>query len=249
MLGPPPAAAPILRPSAAGSRHRGSILAEVASTAPERVRTGYDGADMLVWERNGPPAARRALVPFSVVAQIDSLLWLCLGVRLERDVLHRPGEPSCCTFTGIKSWESCSMFCGYYHTAPPLLPAAVAMLSAQHGCGLFILPPKEMWPAVTGPISKGKMGPWASALFDVGRLMLRFDLADGFSAVFVNFDWAGRFKAKRRQEKSFSIRPVDRIDSVPPDELLLGVVPLSLTRSSPLAANLAPPARQRHGPR
>jgi hypothetical protein len=72
--------------------------------------------------------------------------------------------------------------------------------------------------------------------------MLEFTLPNEYTAVFVNFDWAGRFKTKRRPERKFTISSVSRLDDADPEDCVLGPVPIFLTRSSPLAQEMSPSA-------
>lgn len=183
---------------------------------------------------------RRLHLSFSVLAQINSLLYSCLGVVLERDVLA--GE-SDCSYNKYRGWgdrESLSSFVGLYWAPPSLLPGAVAALMSHLACGLVVLPAPELCcKSVIAP-RNGVEKPWLEVLDEPCFLRLRFGLPRGQRAVFVSFNSTWKMKAKRRPEKFFQVERVPQLESAGPH--LLGVLPVSPSRSSPDMASFAPSA-------
>jgi len=172
----------------------------------------------------GPPLPATTLarhaIQFSVISQLDSLLFSLLAVRLERDVLAQPGEISFNKLRGLKPFESCSSFVGLYWSHPLNMAAAVDMVSCHHGCGLFIFEKDQCAPS--------------SARWALATVLLEFVLPRGMVAVMAAFDYKGKFKSKRRPERHFRLRSIDRVDSKP--DRVLSDVPLQMSRASPLSS-------------
>ena len=64
---------------------------------------------------------------FSVVAQMDGLCdsHALLGLRMERDVYATSEEWSVCALFGLRSFISCSTFCGLYFPPVGMVEALV----------------------------------------------------------------------------------------------------------------------------
>lgn len=199
------------------------------------------------------PEIRSATVDFSIISQIDGLLYSLLGLRLERDVYAPSAAASVTPLFGRSTFESCSSFVGLYWADPHHMHAAVCMAHMHHACGVFIVP---VWPRHphAKPLKK-KEAPtkrnWFRFLMKHSLLTIRLP-TDAFSvngqparyrhgmqAVFASFNFIGTFKSKRRPEKVFSIRVVPELVS-PSGKL--GVTPVLLTQESPMAAERSPRA-------
>lgn len=173
----------------------------------------------------------RPVLPFSVVAQMDALVFSLLGVRLERDVLASPGDASFFRFGGWKRWESLSSFCGFYMGALEAMPRVVALMISHLACGLVVVPPLGSAPLPQLVLPKGRRCTWVEWLDGCDTKLLEFGLPGGMRAIFVSAGSSWKFKKKRRSEKLFKVEVVDLLDAQP--NPVVGVTPVSLTRSSP----------------
>jgi hypothetical protein len=192
----------------------------------------------------------RPRLDFSIVSQLDGLLFAMLGIRLERDVAARTAADSHCPFYGLQSFESCGSFVGLYTDHTCFMPAAVRTAAGHHACGMFIVPAYEVYAdsivtvdKVLGPL------PWQQALARSAELTFPLP-PDAFIpgpcvtsspmvAVFASFHYTGRFKSKRRKEKSINLIVVPELRRPPS----IGVIPVLVHRVSPLADALGPTAQ------
>jgi hypothetical protein len=204
------------------------------------------------WPRLGAPPLRTIprrswRVNFSLVSQIDGLLYHLRGLRLERDVMATSREDSYCPFFGRHHFESSSSFIGLYMSDFHLLPAAIEEAARHHAFGVFVVPVWKGRYPMLGPA--GKQLPWYEFLLSKSQVI--FDLpASAFScdgkrvevdyaiqAVVASFDYVGKFKAKRRRERRIGLELIPELDEPP---FKIGVTPVLMTRVSPLADKRAP---------
>ncbi len=194
----------------------------------------------------------------SVVAQIDGLCWVCLGIRVERDVCALSGGDSYCKFFGQvpvgRVQASWSTFVGLFHTSPTLLPLVVSTAAADHAVAVVVSP---VWPGRSPLLPMGKKGKdgarrkigWFDAL--MRRALLVVDLprdafvggsgdmvssSCGWVAVVADFGYIGKFKSKRRPEKRLAVGVLPRLRRSP----AVGCLPTIPTRVSPLALGSMP---------
>ena len=192
-----------------------------------------------------PPPRRR--IPFSVIAQCDGLMYSLLGVRVERDVLAPDSTSSYTESWGVPQYTCLSSCVGMYYTEFNHLPTVVAMAMSHRALGLFIVPE---WPSHGRLIRKdGKAStprPWRQHLKENTFLTFRLPgpsmgFPYGLSAVVVGFRYCGQLKKLRRPEKCLEVG----ILSFPADVASpkLGVIPLVVTRVSPLVEDRWPSAQ------
>ena len=195
-----------------------------------RVSSPPNSLQLPVWDLPSFHSLRPEVL-FSVVAQIDALLFTLRGVRLECDVCAAPGVESFNLFKGWTRGRSLSTVCGLYWADMSLMPTTVAVAKSHHACGAFVVDARGEAdvPATIDGVS------WLEVL--KGASLVVFEIPGGLSVFFAAFAYIGKFKSKRRPERLFKIAPVPRVDGLAHQ---LGVVPVSLTRSSPLAAASAP---------
>jgi hypothetical protein len=180
----------------------------------------------------------------SFVAQMDGLIYSLFGVRVERDVFAPSLALSFCQVWGAPDWVSWSSFVGLFYAAPEAVESVVATAMSHQACGLFIVP---VWPShgrEIVPASKVlKGGTWFSCLRE--HALLEFAIsgpvctggevpAYGLRGFFSAFNYAGRFKSKRRQERLLVVSGLP----FPADDggSMLGVCPFVPTRISPLVS-------------
>ena len=48
---------------------------------------------------------------FSVLSEIDGMLWATRRGRVERDVCASSGQQAVCDIWGLERWQSCVSFC------------------------------------------------------------------------------------------------------------------------------------------
>ena len=157
---------------------------------------------------------RRDRGDFSLFVQIDGLLHKLLGLRLERDALASSRLSSVCMFSGASIFESLGSFCGLFYGPDSAVLRSMTIARLHHACGVFVLSNA------------------AAAKLDTPAI-LTFSLPSiDSTAIFLAFDYKGRFKSKRRPERSFVIKSVPRLRS---DADVIGGVPVVLTMCSPLA--------------
>ena len=224
--------------------HRDSLAVARESSPPARVklelRPAVGTCDAVRIPAFSPLKVldRRPSLPFSIVAQMDSLVYSLLGVRLERDVLCPRGEQSFFEFTGLAPRESLSSFCGFYMTALEGMPDVVAAILSHLACGLVVVPPITDAPLTVLSKSKGRSKTWLEWLSDDDTKLLEFLLPRGCRAFFVSAGSAWKFKSKRRIEKMFTLHDVPLLSFRSPCKI--GVLPVPLTRSSPMASEMSP---------
>ena len=179
----------------------------------------------------------------SELAQMNAIIYSKLGVVIERDVLARPYDSSFCRSKGIDQRESLSSFVGLYWGRPSELPGAVAAMASHHACGLVLLPPLE---DASAPVlvfrSKAEVG-WLDVLMADSYAKLTFILGGGREAVFAYFNSCWKLKSKRSPGKSFAIQDIAMLH-----DKVLGVIPLVMSRVSPVFESLAPSPLQDAAP-
>lgn len=224
-------------------KHASSRTALVDDMPPSRIRLPCFRADAAALTK-GP----RTILSFSVLAQMNTILYAFLGVVLERDVLALTSDVSYNVFKGWKKRESLASFVGLYWGRPQQLPSVVAMMRSHLACGLVILPPgyagKPGTVFVTPSAPEGVS--WLDFVFRPDYLKLSFELPGGCSAVFLSFHSTWKFKSKRRPEKDFVVCEVSRLEG--DNGNVLGVVPNLLTRASPCFASGKPSSTQDSAP-
>ena len=128
--------------------HCESIQVPKESSPPVRIATVY------VSSRPGPelslpsPSNRRPTIDKSVVLQLGGLVWKCLGIRLERDVMASSENESHCKFYGHPpKFIPLSAFDGFYLAPLDDLPRVISTVASHHGRGVFIVRPgpSRMW--------------------------------------------------------------------------------------------------------
>ena len=197
---------------------------------------------------DGPPrqvqfrsALRRTLrLDFSIVSQIDGLLYAMLGLRVERDVFASCLDESCCDFFGRQMFESCASFTGIYlqNFVPESLGATLSMIKAHRAIGVVVVPvwPNYDWYKEYEKVSMLQFHLPKDVLLcaTTGKVVV---MNHGLVALVPNFQWIGRLKSKRRPEKVFKLRTIPAL-RVPP--LRVDTVPKILTRPSPMAEEMRP---------
>ena len=210
------------------------------------MRQDDEAMDVLLAEgyRQPPPPVRdkgpAMEMNFSVVAQMDRLCHALLGLRIERDVYATSAEQSVCALFGLRSFISCSTFCGFYFPPVGMVEACVKMLQEHHAIGVLVYP--------VGEEREGRLdasgGSWEASVGQATILLFTFPQevvfprqSMEFRGAVVNFGFIGRMKSKRRPESCFFVDIVPELD-LPPRKI--GVIPTILTQASPLAGQLAP---------
>ena len=95
------------------------------------------------------PAPRpRAAIDFSIVEQIDGLLYALFGARLERDVLAPSDAEAVCDLRGLRPWECLAVDIGWYHGCRQQIEEVVAVAASHRACGVFVVPAREHAAAV-----------------------------------------------------------------------------------------------------
>lgn len=89
-------------------------------------------------------------VHFSVVSQMDGLIFSVLGGRLEWDVLATSRSSAVCEVFGRKPYMSCSSALGWYLCDFSQIHLMVAMVASHRGCGAFVVPSKPVEGAMLG---------------------------------------------------------------------------------------------------
>jgi len=89
-----------------------------------------------------PITKRSFMLRFSVLSQIDGLLYKCQGrgARIERDVLAVYKSSAVCEVYGCAKWQSTASFCGLYMCDFKELPTVVAVVASHRVYGVFIVP-------------------------------------------------------------------------------------------------------------
>ena len=229
--------------------HREHIEVERASTPPE----------IILKRVTASRTTRRFWLDFSLVVQLDGLLYALMGLRLERDVLATCSNESSCRFFGRGEYESCSTFIGLYDGDWGRMHEIVDMASKHLALGVFVVP---VWPGQGPKILPGfspasqKREPvsWYDALLAHSKLVVdlprnSFSLNGrpisapcAIQAVVADFGYIGRYKGKngmRRKEHRWSLYKVPELLTI---ERKLGAIPTVLTQESPMADELAPTA-------
>ena len=199
------------------------------------------------------PVREGARLHLSLVAQMDGLLYALLGVRIEHDVFAASLSDSFCsnwgTFPGA-SWAS--SICLLYPSDFSKMDLIVATAMSHQACGLFVFPSlcsagRLIVPAPkSGAHDRTHGGSWRAALSKNALVTFSLPAApcmlpDGsiaprnvdFVGVLAGFNYAGRFKTKRRPEKCLTITKMD----FPTDDgsSKLPLLPFAPSRVSPMA--------------
>ena len=167
---------------------------EEGVTSPDQQPAGADAEPTRGWR-----------LAASITSQVDGLLFAMLGVRLERDVLACCGAESQCVEFGLGRGESCASMVGLYVGELEEMERCVLRAVEQHACGVFVIPhervkqPKHVWEQALAKSMLLRFELPRDALVGAGWST---ELCEPLWAVMASFDFAGRFKAKRRKERS-----------------------------------------------
>jgi hypothetical protein len=152
-----------------------------------------------------PPAT-----DFSIISQVDGLIFKCQGLRVERDMRAVQAKSAFCDHIGMERYESTGSFVGWYHADPLLhMPGIVATVASHQGIGVFIVP-AEPAPQSTGIrlCEGGDVVDWlrlvqskAIMTFTLPAAAFSPPTGVGMQAVFAQFGENGDFKAAPRKEK------------------------------------------------
>ena len=198
---------------------------------------GTAGVDMIslpVWRLPSELSAP-SRIAFSIIQQVDGLIFKCLGTRIERDVFPFPN----CAVTeiqGCEPYESLGGFLGWYFAAPEFMPAVVAVALSHRGLGAFVVP--RVSSGASFRVKDGSTVDWLAML--AAKSVLTFHLpsdaftperADLMQVVVAQFGVNGDFKADPREERLFELAVIPELDDKGPH---LGVRPYLLQRASPL---------------
>ena len=189
---------------------------------------------------------------FSLVAQMDGIMYSILGIRIERDVLAPSAADSVCPFFGRASVEPLTAFCGFYFGDPEAVAHAVAQCVQQHAVGTFVVPIVSRCSVMVG---KQRSTPWMEYLMTKAKLVFvlpraaltpraswirehgPLDVAEAYQVVVASFGCARIFKSKRRPERDFVLETVAGAYA---GRRTLGTLPWLQTRVSPMAGELGP---------
>ena len=81
-----------------------------------------------------PPSLRRPIVKKSIILQLDGIVWKCLGMRLERDVMAPSEKESHCKFYGPPPvFIPFGAFDGLYLAPFDDLPRIISAVASHHG--------------------------------------------------------------------------------------------------------------------
>ena len=184
------------------------------------------------------------ILDFSLVSQMDGLLYALLGVRIERDAFATDSRSSLCRFYGCESfmaWSAYTMiFVPRFDNA--IISSMLDKAAAQNAVGVFVLP---VWTEQ----------PWYARLLDtktcIRRLVFKLPrecfkmvgseapivLGYGVMAYVLDFGFIGRLKTRSRPEREFQLKLVPELYT---DEGKVPTVPFLLARDSHLAKDLDP---------
>lgn len=141
-----------------------------------------------VW-RVDTEKARSWSLEFSLVSQMDGLMFKLFGLRIERDVFAASASQSCCKFFGCNErrpwstftgtcpflagwWFNDATFVGIFQRGLESMPQVIATAASHHACGLFVVP---CWKGTKPLLQKGKVAvPWVE--FVEANAMLTFHL-------------------------------------------------------------------------
>ena len=197
-----------------------------------------------------PVSPSRDVLDFSIVSQLDGLLFGMFGIRLERDVLAPSRSASHTTFCGRFPFESLATFTGLFQGTDADMFPAVKRAIAERSCGVFVIPAKL--PASSGEVLvKSTRFQWQTAVLRSARVcfpLATSSLTSGIPhvAVFADFGMIQKFKSKRRKETSVPLSPIPELNV---GSRQLGPVPVLQHRVSPLADSLAPDGSSDVAPR
>ena len=201
-------------------------------------------------------------VDFSVVSQIDGLIFAVMGARIEWDVLAPSLDTAVCQVFGRRPFESCSSRLGWYACDFAAMPFVIAMVASHRGSGVFVVPVRpgsRPFFEFSSKFTKSAVGPmsWFDYLmskqvmvFDLGRGALlrggvRQSFPFGVQVVVARFGIKGaQWKSAMRQERRHKVEVVP----LGPGGLMmdgsqrthLAVRPHLLPRVSPLAESRRP---------
>lgn len=171
--------------------------------------------------------------------------------RVERDLFASSFEESYTPRYGLPPYtSSLSTVFGLYYPAAGAIGDVIMIAAAQQAAGLFILPQTEV-PGRVFSFQNAEASYW-SQLRRWGLLTFRLPQRclvssttgallpddqqplDPLMGIFASFNFAGRFKSKRRPEREFRLERLPQVwDSRPKIE----VTPFCHTRASPLTVN------------
>ena len=189
---------------------------------------------------------------FSIISQIDGILYSLLGLRVERDALATSAEESMCLFFGLPPAVPWSAFTSVFFEdfSEKAIAAMIAHAKEDRVLSVFILPVVQD-------------APWFKELMLGGYCVVRMKFfipescvsvlhsgasqvpPNGLVALVLDFGYVGRVKRKLRPEKVFWLRSIEKLNKPP---LTVGTIPTLMTRSSPLANSMAPKAGQDTAP-
>jgi hypothetical protein len=185
-------------------------------------------------------------LPFSVVSQMDGLMKSLLGLRIERDVFASEPSMSCCAEFGCPAWMSWSSFTGIYCPGSRdfELRRMVVKATEEHAVGVFVVPhiPSKQWYQA--------LAAKAMLTFHIPTYVMAVGITGlpsvklhgvSFVAIVANFDWFGRTRKKRREERVFRVEAIREIDAL--GALKVPAIPYLVSRTSPLAEDMITPAK------
>jgi hypothetical protein len=233
------------------------VVREVRGKHRESVETLHDTAPPVVFEGVVqlplPELCQKRLqLNPTVVAQVDGLMYTCLGVRLERDVLAcNDAESRCPDWGSPPPYLPLSGFDGFYSAPFRVMPQVVAAVASHHGRGAFMVPVwkngrKPRWAMANIGRVQGKKKrhggkPWYDFLME--HSVLSFDVGSdsfvgggpgyGVSIVVADFNFFGRFKPNAKKipkSKRFTVSPLP----LPQFQHVrkVGLIPLVVARAS-----------------
>jgi hypothetical protein len=183
-----------------------------------------------------PPVQGRVAIPPSVYLQWDSLIYLTLGKRLERDVLAPSPEVSACNIFGPPAdYIALTAFAGLYFTIPANMAQAVAVVAASHGQGAFVVPLDcSSFTSTIGnvmspsPAKKSAPTNWRTFLERHALLHISFGK---YVLVYASFQQqCVRFKRfPKGRPRQYSVRRIELLDRGSPK---ISVLPTTITRAT-----------------
>ena len=148
---------------------------------------------------------KQVFVPF--------LMSTLLRLRVERDVFAKGPRQSACVMHGCERWRSWSTFVGWYFSGSDVtvIKQTLATAKLHNAVGVFVVPRCEgvewfekIWTRAWLRISV----PVYEVIGSTGQACLVTEMV----ALVVSFGYIGRVKAKRRQEKDFTVYPIAALE-------------------------------------